>query len=136
MPDSNQKTQDISMSPEAQRIAIAEVCGYRHGESKPFWMATPVGQPFVACSVDKLPDYLNDLNAMHEAEKFIPQRDRCLYPGNLIKSTGPDGIIDLVDDYGEWSTSESTSFFALIHATAAQRAEAFLRTLGKWVPDE
>lgn len=157
-----------TMSPEAQRIAIAEVCGFRkvheifYSRDRKVRWATPRRffrppnsdygnklhpnqhwgwadpEPWAGSAPDwgNVPDYLNDLNAMHEAEKVIPQRDRCLYHGKLIKSTGPDGIIDLVDDYGEWSTSESTSFFALIHATAAQRAEAFLRTLGKWVPGE
>lgn len=121
------------MSPEAQRIAIAEACGWKqHADGVGFYQ----GEFHAFKASHKLPDYLNDLNAMHEAEKVIPQLDRCLYHGNLIKSTGPDGIVDLVDDYGERSTSESTSFYALIHATASQRAEAFLRTLGKWVPGE
>ena len=105
------------MSPEAQRIAIAEVCGYRHGESKPFWMATPIGQPFVACSVDKLPDYLNDLNAMHETEKKLQPLQHRTYWEQLALYTKGVGMYP-----GE--------------ATASQRAEAFLRTLGKWVPDE
>lgn len=116
------------MSPEAQRIAIAEVCGYRHGESKPFWMATPVGQPFVACSVDKLPDYLNDLNAMHEAENTLSANDAVVYAANLTR--GHD-IWDVMPNDDHF-----TCCYGALHATAAQRAEAFLRTLGKWVPDE
>ena len=110
------------MSPEAQRIAIAEVCGYRYGESKPFWMATPVGQPFVACSVDKLPDYLNDLNAMHEAELSMPDRMKCYLEASLENCLEKAG--------------RPCKRFEVITATASQRAEAFLRTLGKWVPGE
>ena len=55
-------------------------------------------------------NYCNDLNAMHEAEKML--------------------------DFNQLRDMEdSVSFrFAVLpfHATAAQRAEAFLRTLGKW----
>ena len=41
------------MTPEEQRIAIAEACGINHG---------------VLCAGT---DYLNDLNTMHEAEKTL-----------------------------------------------------------------
>ena len=57
-----------------------------------------------------IPDYLDDLNAMHEAEKVL--------------------------DFNQLRDMEdSVSFqFAVypFHATASQRAEAFLRTLGLW----
>lgn len=56
------------------------------------------------------PNYCGDLNAMHEAEKVFDCPE--LYDGNLIKVCG--GVQYM------W------------HATARQRAEAFLRTLGKW----
>lgn len=80
------------MTPEQQRIAIAEVCGWE-----------PV-------SDDQLPNYLKDLNAMHEAEK-------------TIKGTS------------SWRTYKyELSLMPIdeIHATAAQRAEAFLLTFGLW----
>ena len=55
-------------------------------------------------------DFCNDLNAIHEAEKML--------------------------DFNQLRDMEdSVSFrFAVLpfHATAAQRAEAFLRTLEKW----
>jgi len=59
-----------------------------------------------------LPDYCNDLNAMHEAESWLSPIDM-------------DHYIDVLGDMFDnaWA-------FAL--ATARQRAEAFLRTLGKW----
>ena len=59
-----------------------------------------------------LPDYLNDLNAMHEAEKVIRER------------------ADRVDSY----LDQLDGAMSGVHATAAQRAEAFLRTLGLWKP--
>ncbi len=67
-----------------------------------------------------LPDYLSDLNAMHEAEK-----DVIVFPhvGNycdeLIKITSKG----IVGDQTLWN---------LLHAPAAQRAEALLRTLNLW----
>ena len=57
----------------------------------------------------RCPDYLNDLNAMHEAEKVLTDKQAILY----------DSILDLISG---WT----------FHRTAAQRAEAFLRTIGKW----
>jgi hypothetical protein len=69
---------------------------------------------------------------MHEAEKTIPKRDKGIYADILMRVVGPDGETDMVDDYGEWSTSPTTSLFAILNATAAQRAEAFLKTIGKW----
>lgn len=52
------------MNPEQQRIAIAEACGKWH-----------YGWPHEYMSqIDRLrhiPDYLHDLNAMHEAEKVL-----------------------------------------------------------------
>ena len=61
---------------------------------------------------DDLPDYLNDLNAMHEAEKTL-HTDGGLwgaYCGYLVKD-------------GSW--------FNTVHATASQRAEAFLKAINK-----
>ena len=57
-------------------------------------------------------DYCTDLNAMHEAERFL--RDA-----------------NLLFEYG-MHISNSHHYEYLLRATARQRAEAFLRTLGKW----
>ena len=57
-------------------------------------------------------DYCNDLNAMNEAEKFL--RDA-----------------NLLFEYGMHITN-SHHYEYLLRATARERAEAFLRTLGKW----
>jgi hypothetical protein len=88
------------MTKEQQRIAIAEACGWKEEDFGPSW--------YQSCT--KMPDYLNDLNAMHEAEKVL--------------------------DYNQLREMEdSVSFqFAVypFHATATQRAEAFLRTINKW----
>lgn len=96
------------MSPEAQRAAIAKACGWKESESIHFAWSRPDGRGWNG----DLPDYLNDLNAMHEAEKKLTSKERYDYQVYLcrVHSIGFDAIC----------------------ATAAQRAEAFLKTLGLW----
>ena len=60
-----------------------------------------------------MPDYLNDLNAMHEAEKVLNEA----YLWNRYKG---------------WLLTWMTE---PIRATAPQRCEAFLKTIGKWVTE-
>jgi hypothetical protein len=100
------------MTPESQRIAIAEACGWvnipRPDSGNPCWYKK--GE-FVATKPEHLPDYLNDLNAMHEAENVLSVGQHLSYDQQLTSICG---------------TME-------YRATAAQRAEAFLRTIGKWV---
>jgi len=108
------------MKLKEQRIAIAEACGWRFAETGPQgkWWAPPKGEKFVATLYERLPDYLNDLNAMHEAEKHL----RSLYPRDEFHEFGYQlEEIMTRDEERVW------------HATAPQRAEAFLRTLGKWI---
>lgn len=66
------------------------------------------------------PDYCNDLNAMHEAEKHLLKVKVEIFVEN---------IREIVFDT---EVSEEEFNFFLVHATAAQRAEAFLKTIGKW----
>jgi hypothetical protein len=65
----------------------------------------------------RLTDYLNDMNAMHEAEKIIQQ--------SIPRRNAYAKCLRLNIDM------PLTDFF-FAHATAAQRAEALLRTIGKW----
>ena len=58
-------------------------------------------------------DYCKDLNAMHEAEKTLSET-------NMF----------VMAHYIEQLVNKNGQFY--FHATARQRAEAFLRTLGKW----
>lgn len=108
------------MSPEAQRIAIAQACGWRCLAGHD-WIAP--GEPFDARHSEEPPDYLNDLNAIHEAEEALTAHQRRNYPQELAHVCG-------IGEGEEWTADED---WTIIHATAAQRAEAFLRTLGKWV---
>lgn len=61
------------------------------------------------------PDYCHDLNAMHEVEKLAHWGK---YLDELDRIANPNGAM-----YRDK---------AVCHATARQRAEAFLRTIGKW----
>jgi hypothetical protein len=58
----------------------------------------------------RLPRFVSDLNAMHEAERGDDVGISVNYYARLVSVAGPHPIT----------------------ATARQRAEAFLRTLGKW----
>jgi hypothetical protein len=72
-----------------------------------------------------LPDYLSDLNAMHDAEDTLFGSVYDRYYNEIAK---------LIDPYD--SDTARFADFAVINATAAQRAEAFLRTIGKWEESE
>lgn len=102
------------MKPEQQRIAIAEVCGWKliYPICDTANWRSPAGQAGFLSP----PNYLNDLNAMHEAEKTLKFKQQALYQGMIGKVTG----------------NKCPALFGQIHATAPQRAEAFLRTLNLW----
>jgi len=116
------------MTPIQQQIAIANlrrwtdlapsgcprgnVTGYR-----PIREIQEEGRYFEA-----IPKYLSDLNAMYEAEKMLTSERDC-------------------ERYKEILTTIVNGFYSdpfrgvagyLFHATAAQRAQAFLRTLNLW----
>ena len=104
------------MSPDSQRIAIAEACGIVSKDKWGSLYKTPRG------ILRDCPDYLADLNAMREAEATMNLTDKYQYGKAICKimNIDTDGGLDVVDIY------------YAIHASAAQRAEAFLRTIGKW----
>jgi len=111
------------MNAEQQLIAIAEGCGWKWVVKSGISVKvrngtlTHVGVPPDAPTNHPVfvPDYLNDLNAMHEAINSLNYQDGIRFMGHLSS----DGEIRGV----EW---------LIVNATAAQRAKAFLRTLGKW----
>jgi hypothetical protein len=103
------------VSPEQQRIAIAEACGWKlvtdNPEYEPYWEDPKGNMVAVSNGVHRFPYYLNDLNAMHEAEK-------------ALESNQEQSYFELLHD-----VAGNLKFY---RATAAQRAEAFLRTLNLW----
>ena len=105
------------MTEEEQQIAIAEACGLGdYNTSMNGWHDEYIRQ---------LPDYLNDLNAMHEAEKVLTDEQMLNYLDALLD------VLGLNLDPGGWYI-DIDSVWQMTHATASQRAEAFLRTIGKW----
>ncbi len=119
------------MSPEKQRIAIAKACGWHH--EKGGWKNIYL---WVANAKD-IPDYLNDLNAMHEAEKNLHHqgfRRFKIYVWLLNQVTSNKLHLWEPNEYGmcdNWQMSLWDCGLAA-HATAAQRAEAFLRAMNLW----
>ena len=110
------------MTPEKQRIAIAEACG---------WMNThctaglPCGIAPRELQHRQVPDYLNDLNAMHAAEKTLD--NGVLWRGYLNR------LWEVVcPERNQMNGLDAATGLLLVHATAARRAEAFLKTLGLW----
>jgi hypothetical protein len=115
------------MNKEKQRIAIAEACGWKMHDHPDClakkegwvsrgwetWVMNPSG---LLVFKHDIPDYLHDLNAMHEAENVLMQAD-------------------LIFEYGMHITTDH-HYEHLLRATAAQRAEAFLKTIGKWEDDK
>jgi hypothetical protein len=106
------------MTDQEINVATADICGWKragahldYGWQSPHWHG-PKGE----CQL-VLPDYANDLNAMHEAVMSLPADLRVSFNHQLMNMLQPN------DPYALDRT---------INATARQRAEAFLRTLGKW----
>lgn len=136
------------MAPQEQRIAIAQACGWTQCQPRASitdrpWlsginpnpdkivMVVPCdGSPPRAANesdygFESLPDYLNDLNAMHKAEKSLDDAQFNNYRTKL----------SLVVGYRE-SPRYSTPGWRrrFVSATAAHRAEALLKTLSLWTP--
>jgi hypothetical protein len=93
------------MTDEQINIAIAKACG---------WDNDDIERGYTLCQFSEIvPDYCNDLNAMHEAEKIFDSALYCRY----------------IDELCTQAIKGKNSMYL---ATAAQRAEAFLKTIGKW----
>jgi len=133
MPTKNNSTRrrggaEKKMSRELQRIQIAQACGWKNVH----WYSDNSG-PDILCGTppkgswqakqkpypnEHVLDYLNDLNAIHEAEEVIPDdATRGKYIRALAKVFGCE---------------VATPTFLMIHAKAADRAEALLKALNLW----
>lgn len=111
------------MKPEQQRIAIAEACGWKQCQWNGAYN-TYKGVPPVRPSVfQDIPDYLNDLNAMHEAEKVI---------AGSFQWNKYTEVLANICHWNKKSHDTRTMANIVCSATASQRAEAFLKTLGLW----
>jgi hypothetical protein len=105
------------MKAKAQRIAIARACGHfnpRQTENGGFVASYAQNDDGTFWGTHGIPDYPNDLNAMHEAEKILTNEQWSVYSPKL------------------WLITHQPPATYECHATASQRAEAFLRTLNLW----
>lgn len=98
-------------------MKIAEACGWIEvvggsggDPNERIWRKAGIGKRRY-----ELPDFLSDLNAMHEAEKVLNAYQRHKYS---IILRGDCASVDAA-----WT---------ILNASAAQRAEAFGKTLGLW----
>lgn len=107
-------TDQQNMKREQINQTIARACGWKSKEETNGvpWLWFRTKADFTIEDTIEPPDYCNDLNAMHDAEKTLdsPELFRGYYFAlyDITKSTLPIG------------------------ATAKQRAKAFLLTIGKW----
>lgn len=133
----------MSMDKDKQRIAIAEACGWKllegprtdafgcHEGIGPKTMKWTLNgncsfawQQFKEDADRVLPDYLNDLNAMAIAEMRLGSPElQNRYQAEILEVT-----------YNDYERRFNQGVFNQLTATAAQRAEAFLRTLNLWTP--
>jgi hypothetical protein len=110
------------MTNEQINIAIVKSLGWKFVDDDPDfhpYMEDPYGYKFEIGAFGmncRIPDYCNDLNAIHEAEKTL----------NPIQAAEYARILTSI----AWQSEQPV--FAPMTAKADQRAEAFLRTLGKW----
>jgi len=104
------------MKQDEQRIAIAEWAGWENIQPGPDPIGVPPGP--IRNNYRELPEYTIDLNAMAEAEARLTT-------GQLDRYA--DIACDMVAD-----GDPDPNITGLITLTAAQRAEALLRTLNLW----
>jgi hypothetical protein len=120
------------MTQEQKRIKLAEACGLKVIDV-PFIpsQTKPAGCVFTdaartawrkcypnSCGVRGIPDYFNDLNAVHELEKVLTEKG-----------------VNTWWKYADHINRLNPTLFGretAIHATAAQRCEAIGLTLGLW----
>ena len=98
---------------QQQRIAIAEACGWTLKKGIRAWNR-PNNNGWDC--LEQLPDYLNDLNAMHEAMLLHPRKE-------LLRDFL---YLEVLEDPTN-KTNEPA------WATAKQWAKAYITSLGKWI---
>lgn len=127
------------MNPIEQCIAIAEACGaawiftHRPSESGDVLTCQKVltfqndyhrmmNESMMTGAIigRDIPQYLTDLNVMYGVEKILNEQQQATYALFLHQNSKRNQSDYLGRD------------FDVLHANAVQRAEAFLRTIGKW----
>ena len=134
-----EEVQDIS--DDELRIKVAELCGWsikrelngelscKYKDLPSVWCTEQIGVLPAA-----VPNYPQDLNAMHEACKSQNTHQGWNYDGPLADGL-PRSFVMWLDDVVHSGCAEcEKSTYGLITATARQRAEAFVLTVsnGGW----
>ena len=112
------------MKPEEQRIALAEWAGNVELDYET-QARILYGRQGSRGALVTIPDYLNDLNAVHLLEMKLTFEQAEQFE---------DELCDIVVKYNEQLENPAPWRFAVAHATAAQRCKALLKTLNLWKP--
>jgi len=114
------------MNSDKQRIAIAESVGWKDCHENENWAAT-IGTLYEVNGNQYavLPDYLNDLNAMHDAMAYLEPEQVDLFAVELSD-------IVLENPHKAWWDLEPNEVGHVANASAKQRAEAYLKIIKKW----
>lgn len=125
------------MTPQAQRIAIAQACGWTHLTQFTNRITDPSGNavffdPVHKSKEDNLPDYLNSLDAVTAAARYCSEHvmdaDQWEDFGRFLVQAHPTAVIQDANgmiDFHDLAT-------LLTGLTAAQYAECLLKAIGKW----
>ena len=100
------------MTDEQINAAIAEACGRKRRPDGDWYPDNG------SAGTQAIPNYCTDLNAMHEAE-------------NVLKTVDSHEYTNLLYDFACKAQEENGKWLPY-GIPARQRAEAFLRTLGRW----
>ena len=121
------------MNDKEINLAIAEACGYVPCDQWECFNAFSMMKG--KCTHEKCyparsgpASYCKYLDAMHEAEKHLARAHWCKYAMEIRRIISQD--CDTQEHYS--LGSDLISDFWFYHCTARQRAEAFLKTVGKW----
>lgn len=120
------------MTDEEIDIAIAEHMGWKDLHKIPQIASLHHGWSGINPETghdEFIPQYCNDLNSMHEVENEL-YADQCSEYARILTKIHPYFCIlpSDADDIHELHYQ----YWFLIHTTARQRAEAFLKTINKW----
>ena len=111
------------MNPEAQRIAIAEACGWTEISD---WGAGGInGKHPTEPWVEVIPDYLKDLNAMLDALITMSDDQWARYVKILSGETAEESLLPTY----YWQLEDVLD---ILQATNSTQAQAFLIAIDKW----
>jgi hypothetical protein len=132
------------MTPKAQNVAIAKACGwsrfgmYRHIASGKQLLGGPEtlhgtpprdnDKPQDDQAYEPVPNYVADLGAVAKAQATLTDEQRTAFTYHLLGVLFQDTPIESLNN----NPGVVKVIWDVANATAAQRAEAFLRTLGLW----